>query len=74
MVQLLRLLLILIILPILGTLGFYVIEDLRLLDAAYMAFITLSTVGYEVVKPLSDSGKLFVIVYLVLGFSLFFTV
>ncbi|MFY7927811.1 MAG: potassium channel family protein [Oligoflexus sp.] len=72
MLQLLRLLLILIVLPIIGTIGFMIIEDLRLLDAAYMAFITLSTVGYEVVKPLSDSGKLFIIVYLVLGFSLFF--
>ncbi len=72
MLQLFRVLLILIILPIIGTIGFMTIEDLRLIDAMYMAFITLSTVGYEVVKPLSDGGKIFVIVYLAMGFSLFF--
>jgi voltage-gated potassium channel len=72
MLQLFRLLLILIVLPIIGTIGFMTIEKLRWLDAMYMAFITLSTVGYEVVKPLSDGGKIFVIVYLVLGFSMFF--
>ncbi len=67
-----RLLLILIILPIIGTLGFHWIEGLRWIDAVYMAFITLSTVGYEVVSPLSDPGKIFVIVYIVVGFSVFF--
>lgn len=72
MIQLLRIVAILIILPIVGALGFALIEGLRPLDAAYMAFITLSTVGYEVVQPLSDRGKIFVITYIVLSFSLFF--
>lgn len=67
-----RLLLILIILPFLGTLGFHWIEGWRWIDSLYMAFITLSTVGYEVVAPLSDAGKVFIIIYLALGFSVFF--
>lgn len=72
MIQLIRILATLIILPIVGTLGFIFIENLSPLDAAYMAFITLSTIGYEVVKPLSPAGKVFVIIYIMLGFSLFF--
>ncbi len=67
-----RLLLILIILPLIGTLGFHWIEGWRWIDSLYMAFITLSTVGYELVHPLSDAGKVFIIVYLGLGFSVFF--
>ncbi len=70
--QVLRLVIILIVLPLVGTVGFMMIEDWRFLDALYMSFITLSTVGYEVVHPLSDGGKVFVIVYLGVGFSFFF--
>lgn len=66
-----RLILILLCLPLVGTLGFILVEGLRPLDALYMAFITLSTVGYEVVQPLSDSGKIFVILYLAAGLALF---
>lgn len=68
----LRILFILIILPLIGTLGFMYIENWRFLDAVYMSFITLSTVGYEVVSPLSDAGKVFVICYLGIGLSVFF--
>ncbi len=57
--------------PLIGTAGFMWIEDWRFIDALYMAFITLSTIGYEVVKPLSDGGKLFVIVYVAIGLSVF---
>lgn len=67
-----RLFSILIILPCIGVLGFMWIEDYRFLDALYMSFITLSTVGYEVVKPLSDPGKVFVVSYLAVGLSVFF--
>ncbi len=69
--QLSRILFILIALPIIGTCGFRFLENLSWLDAAYMAFITLSTIGYEVVRPLSDPGKIFVIVYIIFGFSFF---
>lgn len=70
--QFVRVLLILIILPVIGTVGFMWIEGLSALDATYMAFITLSTIGYEVVKPLSANGKIFIIIYIMLSFSLFF--
>ncbi len=70
--QIFRILLILLVLPLVGTFGFMTIEGWRFLDALYMSFITLSTIGYEVVHPLSDAGKIFVILYLGIGFSFFF--
>lgn len=54
-------------LVIVGTLGYRFIEEkYTLLDALFMTVITLSTIGYEVVHPLSDAGKVFTI-FLILG-------
>lgn len=48
--------------------GFYaVVEDLRLLDALYLAVITLATVGYGDVAPATDAGKIFTMVYVMTG-------
>ena len=43
----------------LGTLGFHVIEGWAWFDSFYMALITLTTVGYNEVSPLSQPGRLF---------------
>lgn len=43
------------------------VERYSLLDALYMTVITLSTVGYETVRPLDAAGKVFVIVLIVVG-------
>lgn len=37
----------------LGTLGFFTIADFPLVDAAYMAIMTMTTVGYGEIHPLS---------------------
>ena len=42
-----------------GTLGFQVIEGWNVLDSFYMTLITLTTVGYGEIHPLSDHGKIF---------------
>lgn len=47
------------------------IEDYSFLDSLYMTFITLSTVGFKEVHPLSDYGKLFVAVYIMLNIGIF---
>ncbi len=44
-----------------GTLGFMWIESWSPLDAFYMTVITLSTVGYGEVQPLSPTGRLFTV-------------
>ena len=43
----------------LGTLGFHVIEGWLRFDSFYMALITLTTVGYNEVLPLSQPGRIF---------------
>ena len=43
-----------------GLVGFHFIEDYGFIDALYMTVLTVSTVGFEVVRPLSPEGKLFV--------------
>lgn len=52
---------------LIGTLGYYFIEGWSALDSLYMTVISLTTVGYSEVTPLSDQGKLFTMVLLLLG-------
>src|SRR4051812_16371608 len=57
-----------------GTLGYYLIEpEYTLFDALYMTVITVTTVGYGEVKPLSTAGRVFTI-FLLLGgvFTIFY--
>ena len=42
-----------------GTIGFRIIEGYPLFDAFYMTLITISTVGYAEIHPLSQAGRLF---------------
>lgn len=44
---------------VIGTIGYIVIEGWGLFDAFYMTIITLSTVGYMEVHPLSFEGRIF---------------
>jgi voltage-gated potassium channel len=66
-----RKLLILILLPVtlvvFGTIGYYLIEGWSPLESLYMAAITLTTVGFSEVKPLSSSGQIFTVIFLFLG-------
>jgi voltage-gated potassium channel len=50
-----------------GTAGYVLIEGMSLLDAFYMSAITITTVGYREVKPLSQAGQLFTILLLFFG-------
>lgn len=42
-----------------GVIGFSTIENYTLTEAFYMTIITLSTVGFTEVRPLSDMGRIF---------------
>ena len=50
-----------------GTTGYIIIERWSLLDGLYMTFLTLTTVGFSEVHPLSDTGRQFTIVLLILS-------
>lgn len=55
----------------LGIIGYMSIENYDVADAFYMVVITISTVGYTEVQPLSDAGKLFSALYIILNVGLF---
>jgi len=48
-----------------GILGYRLIEGWSLQDCLYMTFITVTTVGFGEVRPLSDAGKHFTVILLV---------
>src|SRR5215813_8997527 len=47
------------IIMIVGTVGFVEIEDYSWFDAFYMTITTITTVGYQELKPLSHAGRVF---------------
>lgn len=50
-----------------GTAGYALIEGWQFLDSLYMTVITIGTVGYREVAPLSDAGRVFTIVLIFAG-------
>lgn len=63
--------LLLLLLTGIGSVGFRVLSGAGWLDSAYMAVITLTTVGYSEAVPMTPAVKVFVIVYLMAGLSVF---
>ena len=55
-----------------GTAGFIVIEGYPPFDAFYMTLITVATVGYEEIHPLSQAGRVFNSVLIFVGVTLLF--
>ena len=41
-----------------GTVGYYIYEDMNPFDSFYMTLITISTVGFQEVKPLTSTGRI----------------
>jgi len=54
-----------------GVVGYVVIEGYSLLDAFYMTIITISTVGYGEVEPLTEAGKLFSALLIITNIGIF---
>lgn len=54
-----------------GTLGFKLIEGYNVFEAFYMTIITVSTVGFSEVRPLSDIGRLFTAFLIITSFGIF---
>ena len=53
-----------------GTVGYHLIEGWPLLDCFYMTMITLTTIGFGEIYPLSPEGRLFTVVIIFLGFGI----
>lgn len=54
-----------------GTAGYFIIENFSFLEALYMTVITIATVGFTEVRPLSDNGRIFTILLILLNIGLF---
>lgn len=52
---------------VIGTIGYIVIDGYPPLDAIYMAVITVATVGYSELRPLSTTGRIFNIFVIMTG-------
>lgn len=50
-----------------GTLLYPVLEGWSLVDSLYFSVVTLATVGYGDIHPVTDLGKLFTVLYILTG-------
>ena len=58
---------------IIGMVGYHYLEGWSWLDALYFSFITLTTVGFGDFTPVTDAGKIFTILYIVVGIGIILT-
>ncbi|TND07747.1 MAG: trkA1 [Bacteroidetes bacterium] len=61
----------LLLVVLIGASGYMLIEGYPFLDALYMTVITVGTVGFTEVHPLSDAGRIFTIFLIITGFGTF---
>lgn len=54
-----------------GTVFYRLVEDLNWIDSLYFSVITVSTVGYGDISPETVPGKIFTMVYVVVGIGVF---
>jgi voltage-gated potassium channel len=54
-----------------GTIGYMLIEHYSFLDALFMTVITIASVGFNEVKPLSEAGQVFTILLILVNLGLF---
>jgi voltage-gated potassium channel len=62
---------VLVVLLIVGILGFMVAEGLSFLDALYFTVVTISTVGYGDIHPVTIGGKILAFILIVVGVGTF---
>ncbi len=60
-------LLLLLFVVLLGSLGYVIIEHWSFFDSLYMTVITLTTIGFGEIHPLSPAGRVFTLILIVTG-------
>lgn len=61
----------LVVLLLVGMIFYHQVEGWDWLDALYFSVITLSTVGYGDMSPTTSASKIFTMVYILMGLSIF---
>jgi len=64
----------LLLLIVSGAIFYASVEGFRWLDALYLSVVTLTTLGYGDLHPVTDAGKIFTIFYLFTGMGVVITV
>ena len=54
-----------------GTVGYMILENFNFIEANYMTVITVGSVGYMEVHPLSDAGRIFTIILIICNIATF---
>jgi len=54
-----------------GTVGFRLLEDWSWVDAFYFSAVAVTTVGFGDLAPTSDAAKLFTVLYIFSGITIF---
>jgi len=53
-----------------GTYFYHAVEKFNYIDAFYFSIITLTTVGYGDLHPVTDIGKIFTVFYILIGIGI----
>jgi len=61
----------LVIIVSIGILGFMMIEGFSFIESFFMTIITIATVGFQEVHPLSDVGRVFTAFLIIFSFGIF---
>jgi voltage-gated potassium channel len=59
-----------IIIIIVGTLVYHFVEGWTYIDSLYFSVVTLTTIGFGDFAPKTDFGKLFTILYIIVGIGM----
>jgi voltage-gated potassium channel len=54
-----------------GSVGYHLIEGWSFFDGLYMTVITLATIGYGEIHPLTTTGRVFTIILIIVGVAVF---
>lgn len=53
-----------------GTVVYHYLEGWTWIDSIYFSVITLTTIGYGDYSPATDAGKVFTIIYIIIGLGI----